>query len=1617
MKTYLKRFLALALILVIAVVAVACNNDEEPQNTDGVVSIAVDDVSSIVLEGEFQSSIAQNAELDLDGKSLKVYLKESSEYLSYLLSEDAPSDMELLSDDDGSYISIPLTSSMIQGFSSEELGEEFVFDIVYLGNVISVTYNVIDVYVRTISYDYNGGKAQAVTYTDESGKNVTVKKEALSYNINEGIPCLIGASRDFYTFDGWYSGDRKFESIEVGFEENLSLVAKWIPIEYVISFETQYGIMKDVKFTAEGEDDVVLEAPKTDDNESNGLVFVGWFTDDTYTQKVETHSITDCRDVTYYAKWANMATVTLEGEYSARIRSGKDIDWSDAHLKVVILKSNKEEVKTVKLTDKAVTLPVASQEVGVHEDNIIYVLDTISYEIPISYETMTEDTFFIEYVLNGGEFVESSFVTYYDSNLGLEELPTPEKRAYDFLGWYSTNKFTGDPVVSVEMGKRSDLILYAKYEAHVYNISYYIGAGELEYAQEESVGTQEFLNSETILDEGGVGKALIEGVTLDGYHFISWHTAYPFTEENAINYIPEDSCSDLILYAELGKKAVSVSITSKATFDKSEGSYTFVAEVSPFDTYYKDVTYEIISNKDSAGAVINGNVLTAEYPGEIVVVAKADRGDAQVVSEPFTLKITDRKAPVEQIYIMPTENDRYIIKANDMIDLKIKTLPEDVDMDDKILTFAVDNDEIDATLNQTLQSSNILIDNSEKTLRITKSGIYGSFNLTAVLSGKKIVDGVEQDYSVETTVTFIIPEPIGDVAGLKSISSDGTYIITQDIDLGGDYWTPLFNHSGDSLSFDSAFSGYLDGNGNTIKNICIDTGAVDGLTLGLFGRINNGVIKNIVFDNATIATEGELEKVKYVGILAGAVKNSAIEAISVNGEIAVKGIDYVGGVVGYMYGEMTTVKVGTESNSLNIVATVNSATNPTHIGGIAGSFDGVLSDFSVSVELTVENVVSGGDIYAGGIAGRSLGQLSDIGSLTAKITVEEEGVPDLKKPETLNYYSANNVYAGLIGKSNSIFAGDESSPLSTSLNLVIDAYSTVYAGIIGETDKEISNLEFTTVIEVNKAKMLYVGGVAGKAFDGIYNVDGNFSINILSSDAIVMGGIAGEAYIIKDSTISLNGDVTSTSTKGTTSIGGASATATSIGGVNVQIGTLIISLSNDIAFGGVSAVATDCANAVAQITSLTITASGGSVGGLVGDSQGIDKSEVDITANIIIAKNIYYGTVSAKHQGNAGNIIAKGNVSVTIATASTAYVGAYGEITNAIINGDNSDYNQVITVISNKTENNVGGATIYAGGIAGKASAKQSGYIENIKANDIRFVVESVGKDKGTVILGGVVGDNSVEIKNTISAGTISVGSLLKASVGGFVGENTASIQGTSKISLIEISYAFIKDRKVGGFVGLNGSKGSITSSYSESSLKGASDGSDKTAYIGGFAGENDGTINACFVGSIDDKGNRVSGIVKIVENNNNSATDYVGGFVGYNNCGKISNAYTDAGLDSNTTTGGFVGLSVYDSKKGGGSISFAISAGELTGSSNTMGGFVYSATLEDNNLLDGNFTECLFVSDKFKNAMASSQLSFNEIVGMISSIIVREDNYKNFDDDIWSIQSNSLPVLKGFIE
>ena len=121
---------------------------------------------------------------------------------------------------------------------------------------------------------------------------------------------------------------------------------------------------------------------------------------------------------------------------------------------------------------------LATEPVGVARDG--YEFDGWSYdfsqpiishtEIGVRWKAIDYD---ISYSLDGGEFK-----TDYAGKYTIEneiKLATPEKRGYDFAGWYETGKTT--PTAKIAKGTFGNKAFTAKWNAHAYDINYVLGSG------------------------------------------------------------------------------------------------------------------------------------------------------------------------------------------------------------------------------------------------------------------------------------------------------------------------------------------------------------------------------------------------------------------------------------------------------------------------------------------------------------------------------------------------------------------------------------------------------------------------------------------------------------------------------------------------------------------------------------------------------------------------------------------------------------------------------------------------------------------------------------------------------------------------------------------------------------------------------------------------------------------------------------------------------------------------------------------------------------------------------------------------------------------------------------
>ncbi|MFA5544005.1 MAG: InlB B-repeat-containing protein, partial [Bacilli bacterium] len=121
-----------------------------------------------------------------------------------------------------------------------------------------------------------------ITYYLDEGINASNNPTA--FTILDNIP-LEAATKTGYSFGGWYSDDsftQEVTSIEAGTNANIDLYAKWDNLNYTITYHLDEGVnASNNPNTFTILDNITLEsASKT------GYSFGGWYSDDSFTQKV-----------------------------------------------------------------------------------------------------------------------------------------------------------------------------------------------------------------------------------------------------------------------------------------------------------------------------------------------------------------------------------------------------------------------------------------------------------------------------------------------------------------------------------------------------------------------------------------------------------------------------------------------------------------------------------------------------------------------------------------------------------------------------------------------------------------------------------------------------------------------------------------------------------------------------------------------------------------------------------------------------------------------------------------------------------------------------------------------------------------------------------------------------------------------------------------------------------------------------------------------------------------------------------------------------------------------------------------------------------------------------------
>ena len=403
----------------------------------------------------------------------------------------------------------------------------------------------------------------------------------------------------------------------------------------------------------------------------------------------------------------------------------------------------------------------------------------------------------------------------------------------------------------------------------------------------------------------------------------------------------------LVLCFALISGATFALFTSESTVNiaVTSGKVEVVTELSELKTYSMNVAQE-------SGSFENGGTAVLDSKNGTVVLEKVTPGDKAT----FNLKVVNN-SNVNIKYCIKYVVDGVLAEA-----LVITETENDVEKD---IVSQLSPEWTKITEAGTLHSKLISIELPvEAGNEYQEKGASVAITVYAVQANDPAWDGsANTDWYNDTDKEFVI-STAAELQGLSKLVAAGnkfagkTIKLGADIDLSTTYDLYQLQPIGNSTY---SFNGTFDGQGYTISNLKL-TNNPKSSNIGLFGVTKDGLIKNLVVENAIV--KGRLN----VAVVAGNPYTSNYENIQVKGLVKVEGMAYVGGVGGKdAYGNWDEITVDVKEGSYVSANSVENGTAyRTYVGGVIG--------FMGEGPHTVSNVQSnidvlGSTIDVGGIVG------------------------------------------------------------------------------------------------------------------------------------------------------------------------------------------------------------------------------------------------------------------------------------------------------------------------------------------------------------------------------------------------------------------------------------------------------------------------------------------------------------------------------------------------------------------------------------------------------------------------------------------------------------------------
>lgn len=447
---------------------------------------------------------------------------------------------------------------------------------------------------------------------------------------------------------------------------------------------------------------------------------------------------------------------------------------------------------------------------------------------------------------------------------------------------------------------------------------------------------------------------------------------------------------------------------------------------------------------------------------------------------------------------------------------------------------------------------------------VVKGGMF-NFNPTKWLAeGYAMVDNgdgtytvVKQAYVINQNGEYEISSKEGLMWLADAVNSGNeeiagkTIVLTSDIDLEGENWTPIgFNENGIVEDTDKYFTGTFDGKGYTIRNLNIENDNAGGV--GLFGAVHNATFKNFTLENVNIKavdadastdSSGAQGQANYiVGGHIGAVAAYDAKAGTVTFDnVHLKGLIKIEGETRYAQGQRVAGVFGGKSSSKVVFNNVSvKGDNGSYIkgycstAGVVGQHMGVGTFTEVHTDIDVYGVTFG----VGGIAGITLkGSTFENCSSAGDLTLDASAVQPASYSG--NYFFRVGGIAGCWSES----ANAELTLTNCSYTGTLKSfnkegkspYAFDYDGYVGR-GYTLNGCAGSTVIIDGKEFVQVAGNI-----HGFYMVDGVYEIMNAASLTWFANEVSANKNTFSDKTVKLINDIDLSTIDNWTPIGIAAA--------------------------------------------------------------------------------------------------------------------------------------------------------------------------------------------------------------------------------------------------------------------------------------------------------------------------------------------------------------------------------------------------------------------------------------------------------------------------------------------